>query len=169
MLNINGIEFKGRAYITSTVKETWVFSEMPVKTESGYMISEEFRNREAFIKVSQMKGDQLPILFGEPENFDKSMSVNTDGIYRVTIEKIDEQPTKIQSALDLIKQPIVMMGSIAKDICIISKFDNMWGSGQSLMEDNFGESSEYFLDDYVLYNGKLNEKQTKFVFDLCNK
>jgi hypothetical protein len=176
MLEINGVEFKGRAYIASTTKGTWAFSEMPVKTEDGeYMISEEFRNREAFIKISQLKGDLLPILFGEPENYDKNMAVNSDGIYKVSIEKIDEQPNMIQSALDLIKQPIVMMGRVVKDICVtndicvITNFDNQWGLGQSLMDDNFGESCSYFLDHYVLYNGKLNEKQTKLVFDLCNK
>lgn len=166
---VNGIEFKGRAFIASTIKETWAFSEMPVKEGDGYMISEEFRNREAFSKVGRLTGDVLPILFGEPENFNKFMEAKTDGIYKVTIDKIDNQPTKIQSALDLIRQPIVMMGRVAGDICIITEFDGNWGSGQSLMDANFGESCSYFLDYYVLYNGKLNEKQTKFVFDILNK
>ena len=166
---VDGIEFKGRAFIASTVKETWAFSEMPVKEGEGYMISEEFRNREAFSKVGRLTGDVLPILLGEPENFNKFMEAETDGIYRVTIDKIDNQPEQVISALDLIKQPLVMFNKLNLDLCIITKYDNQYGAGQSLMERNFGESSEYFLDEYVLYNGKLNEKQTKFVFDILNK
>lgn len=169
MLEINGVEFKGRAYIASTTKWTWAFSEMPVKTEDGeYMISEEFRNREAFIKISQLKGDLLPILFGEPENYDKNMAVNSDGIYKVSIEKIDNQPNIIQSALDLIKQPIVMYNKYTKNICLIYKYDNKWGSGVSLMDDTFGKPCDYFLDEYVLYNGMLTEKQTKYIYVYLN-
>lgn len=168
MLEINGVKFKGRAFIASTVKETWAFSEMPVKTEDGYMISEEFRNREAFIKVSQLKGDVLPILLGEPENFDKILAVNTDGIYKVTIEKIDDLPNTRPMALDLIKQPLVMFNTTNFDLCVIYKFDNNWGSGQSLLDHNLGECKEYLLDNYVLYNGRLDEKQTAIVYKLLN-
>lgn len=61
-----------------------------------------------------------------------------------------------------------MMHKESKYLCVVYKFDNQWGAGQSLRDEDFGESHEYFLDDYVLYNGSLNEKQTELVYKLLN-
>ena len=70
------------------------------------------------------------------------------------------------SALDLIKQPLVMFNLETRDICIIYKFDNNWGSGQLITTKDCTECKEFYLDDLVLYNGSLEKWQYEILMNI---
>lgn len=67
MIKVEDTLFKGRAFVTRDNEGTWLYSEMPVLEENRYMLSKEHRNKNAFVKLTQLDGLALPILLGEPD------------------------------------------------------------------------------------------------------
>ena len=165
MLKIDDVKFKAISYIGSTTNETWIFATKPILENGQYVMPRDYENK-SIMNVERINGCILPIMLGDPHT-DKHLEVDTTGIYKVTIEKIEEVESK--RPMDNIKQPLVMINKVINDLCVIYKFDINWGSGRSLNNKNSGEEREYYLDDYVLYNGMLSEEQMQIVNDIIER
>ncbi len=93
MLKIDDVIFKAISYIGSTTNETWIFATKPILENGQYVMPRDYENK-SIMNAERINGCILPIMLGDPHDY-KYFNVDTTGIYKVTIEKVEEVDLEI--------------------------------------------------------------------------
>ena len=101
MLNVEGTNFNGTAYITNDKKGTWVWDVKPVLKDIGsglgWYLPEEFQGNGMSLRMEQVNGGVLPVLLNISElDYNDFLRIyDKPRIFKITLSEVEDEKAVI--------------------------------------------------------------------------